>query len=157
MTRQVISSNSFLEELLRRRAFIGGGTLSGLALNFSHIQLFNPVGSGINIIVTSITASQGSGVDVNVAVNTAALSTNITSVGNQFAGGPAPVATLNSENNTTQFGTVISREPQDAAENIINIVKGNLFALEPGNGVLVNPVNQNSSLEASYSWLEFPR
>lgn len=157
MTRQVISSSSFLEELLRGRAFIGGGVQSGLAANFSHIQLFNPVGSGLTVIVTSITASQGNGIDINVAVNTAALSTNITEVGNQLAGGAAPVATLNSQNNATQLGTVISREPQSGATNIINVVKGNLFALEPGNGVLINPVNQNSSLEASYSWLELPR
>lgn len=157
MTRQIIDENSFLEELLRGRAFVGGGTQGGAGGTFSHIQLFNPLASGVTVIVTSITASQGSGLDLIVAVNTAALTTNITTVGNQLAGGVAPVATLNSENNAVQQGTIVSREPQSGTTNIVNIVKGSFFALEPGNGVLVNPVNQGNTLEASYSWLELPQ
>ena len=143
----------WLNEIRAGRAFTRGGTQLAVGGEFSHLQLFNPVGSGVTILVHRAQA----------AVN----STNITSyrilnvstgalvgVGvNLLSGQAAGVGQVRSFSNVALQGTQ-ARILQVNQVDFLDWVKDWDFELGAGEGIALAVDAVNVRIDAYLDWIE---
>ncbi len=135
---------------------IGAGGL------FNHLQLFNPVGSGVRIRVRKAIHTM----TVVIGANIRRHDVPLTIVGppapfimeNLLGGGPAPVAEVRSDRLAAPTGGnfwLIRSNPNDFA---IYPPKGLEWGhdLLPGQGILMNSVVIGGVLIANWQWVELP-
>lgn len=88
---------------LANSAFMGAVGKTLLAANNTHVQLWNPVGSGKNVIVKAYSVGATSPGGINLGFNTAALATLQNQGVSKMGGGAAAAAQLRAENSTTNY------------------------------------------------------
>lgn len=91
-------------------AFWRGITLPGVAVQFSHIQIFNPAASGITLFVDSFISSSSNTSGILFSYFDTELTTDIGAWFSKQRGGSAGAGRIRRENNAAQLGTVISNQ-----------------------------------------------
>lgn len=86
-------------------AFIGTGNLSNTAAVISHVQLFNPAGSGVTVIVDGMIFAMGTAGRFLLASHDTELTTDGGAWLNALMGGAAGAAHVRTQNNATVLGT----------------------------------------------------
>lgn len=148
-----------LSRTMQNAAFLCQGFRAADATNRCSVQLWNPVGSGKNLIVESINAVSTSGQWLtNVGLSNATLATptdiTATSVGSKLAGGAIGVAKLYT--NVTAGGTVNVALAALAGQAAIPSMQPfkEPIVIAPGYGLIQSCVQVNTALQAGFEWFE---
>ena len=143
----------WLNEIRNGRAFSRGEQLGASVGNNGHIQLFNPAGSGITIIVHQI----GYAPIANTLISLRAFNTELTTLrGTGFnlrAGSPAALGVTRVQDNAGLLGTGRD-EFQGLARDFRFLVDGWDIELGAGEGVLMVSSNTNQDSYCTYKWIE---
>jgi hypothetical protein len=150
-----VSANTerWLSELRAGRAFGGSAQSTAVAANFSHVQLFNPVGSLITIIARLATVSLAATQNVGIGIYNTALTTLSGNGLNLLSGGAAAVGEVRTQVNGAALGTFIylldlaANDPKDFAAEW-------LLELGAGEGMIITGGVVNISVRGSFLWME---
>lgn len=133
--------------------FLGLVNVGPLAANFSHAQLFNPVGSIITVIVDRVTVISTAATPIRLTVHNTALTFSLTAGLNKNNGGAAPVGQLRSEQSLGFLGTEVARVIANAG-GYKDFGLTFPVQLSAGQGIVVVPTVVLTSLDASWEWRE---
>ncbi|AYR24544.1 hypothetical protein [Herbaspirillum rubrisubalbicans] len=141
-------------------AFIGTSNAAATAGNYGFVQLWNPPGSGKNIIVERITASSATAGAFGMFVANVAIanSSGVTPVSKKAAAGvPASVTQIRYEINavgtvTGSSGFMDSRSNQANSSVEFKVVEP--IIVTPGYGVHVGTGVTNQDIRAVFEWFE---
>jgi hypothetical protein len=140
-------------------AFLASVNIGPVAAQLSHLQLFNPAGSGKNVILSAFSVSSAtSGLLVigryNVPLTT---SLAVTTAVNKLAGGAAGVSQLRSQNSV---GNLIVGSPMYlpniAASTTFVCNLKEPFLIIPGTGIVLEHNSVNTDLAAGFEFYEEP-
>jgi len=133
------------------RTCIGSLRTSAVVAENAHVQLFNPVGSGVDLLVEGAIASAGAANTVMLRLHDTALTVQ----GSEFfrdrrlTGNPA--GEIRGVSQGGLLGSQVALIRVAAAESII--IPADVI-LEPGTGVLVALEGTNDTLEGNFYWSE---
>lgn len=136
-------------------SFIGGIYCGAVAGNYSMVQLWNPAGSGKNLVLAQTEYSCKTLCGMYLAVHNAALTTLLGQPANKLTGAAAGVGVTRVQNNAALLGTsilyfhVLASSPQ-----ILRL--GDPMVITPGYGVQVMSDTLNVEVAASFEWYEEP-
>lgn len=137
--------------------FAGSPAVVGVAAQYASVQLWNPPGSGKNLVVTSM--DFGSDVASNaVVLMTATQLANIYSIApsNKLAGGAAPAAVLRFENSAAGEAYamgILRNETISANAPMLWSVRGALV-VPPAKGLKVFQGTIGARIGANFEWFE---
>lgn len=146
-------ADRWLRELRAGRAFGGFASVGAGAGVQGHAQLFNPVGSGITVIVYRVYLTVLTTTSILMSHYNTALTTLATTTRNMLSGGTAPVAEVRSQTNTGSFGSLFWRSDLTASTGF-NIGIEWLSELGAGEGLVILCGNNNTEMNGSYFWIE---
>jgi len=104
-TPTVTLQERWFTEMRGGRAFGGYNSQGGVAVEFSHLQLFNPAASGVIAIVYLVLGDQGAANPLWFAHYNTALTTSDGSTRNLLSGGAAPICVIRRQTNVAQLGS----------------------------------------------------
>lgn len=136
------------------QAFVGSGFIAGAAAAYGHVQLWNPVGSGKNIIVEAISLSAAAALGVSVRSHTSAIGALQTAGVNKMVGGAAGVGEVRTVTAAAMAGTSELYGTNVAAGNPFPWKFVEPVVLRPGYALMAVGAAQNASLTATYEWYE---
>ena len=152
MTRQVRYTPSTADLTLNNFSFIGGTQSPGVSGQNSRIQLFNPVGSGINVILLRFRARSAGGAQTLIRPTTTPLTTLTTDTFNKLVSASAVLPTAQ-----VRIDSVADAGGGSKQEGIIEIINTNVPVLiASGFGVNLEGAVKNTEVGAEYEWLEVP-
>lgn len=132
----------------------GGRLVSGVAGQFSIVQLFNPVNSGVVLTVTSWRITPGAATFMDLRTHNVALGIPVVSVGSQIVGDTSYTiqGKLNVLNQATTPGNLYSIVGSASTVGVEALADP--IAILPGFGLHSNPLSHNVSLAVSAEWAE---
>ncbi len=135
-----------------QRACFGYSGQSGAASNNSHVQLFNPAGSGVMLHVEAALVSIGSAGNADLRYHDTELSTagSNESFRDRRIGG-RPVGRTSAQNNGSALGTSLATLALPGTESIQVPVD---VLLDEGQGILFLAASQNISVTCLWYWQE---
>lgn len=150
-----VSANTerWLSEIRTGRAFTLGASLGPTAANNSHVQLFNPVASGIVVLVRVVICGPTVNDLILLRQHNTALTTLTGNGINLLSGAAASVAEVRTLDNAGLLGTnmggfrVLANSSQQFGPDW-------LFELGAGEGLAIVPFTVNNGCAASFAWLE---
>lgn len=134
--------------------FFGGGQQGNVGGQLSHVQLFNPGASAVNLFLRSIWVMGNAGGDIILRTNTAALATNVTTLGNKQLGGAAPSAEIRRTTNAAAQGTALDEGIRVQANVIERFMFETPFVVVQGRGFIVQHAPVNTVLAVWFEWAE---
>lgn len=133
------------------RYCVGNGSQGGAASNYAHVQLLNPPGSGITVIVQTLVVAIETAGDVQVRLYDTPLTTATTRRFRDTRITGTPVGQARTQNETSRLGTsVLSLGLVADASEQIQLD----FVLKPGTGILVSPYTADVQCTAGWLWVE---
>lgn len=155
ITKSVISTDLWLSYIKANQAYMGWENLPASIGNFSHIQLMNPLGSLVNLLVYTFFTSLGSVGDIQLRRYDIALANMSNSPVNLLDGSQAGAGQIRNVQNAAPLGT---------QQGVLNTSAGRgspftanwLCELTPGKGILVVRDSANVGIEATVCWAEIP-
>lgn len=138
--------------------FEGNPAIGGVAAEYSRVQLFNPVGSGKNLIVTEVLLTTNVSAGYTLYANSASLLTNVTATrtGSKKMGGALGVATAFVETGAAvgvkSFGTLSSLVTTAGVP--IVLAPKMPYIVPPGFGMVAETSGVNITLNMDVSWFE---
>ncbi len=141
------------------QAFAGGVQSAALAANNSHVQLFNPAGSTVNVIVRKYGFTIQSASQVYLNRYDTQLATDNGSAMNKLTGGAASVAKLRSQTNVGTLGTgnPLGYWFDVNAQRVVMETLTEPIVLIPGTGIVFVPLTVNVGMWGMFDWYEQAR
>lgn len=149
----VTSTEQWLSQLRAARAFLGSASIGPTAANYSHVQLYNPAGSGVQVIVRTAFASVAVAAFVNLGRYDVALTTDQGTGKNSLLGAAAAQAHIRSQDNAARLPTLVAQMYLQAGLPI-NFASEWLVEISPGQGIVLYPDTVNTEIVAAFSWYE---
>jgi len=143
----------WFSEMRAGRTFGRGAIIAGVAATFAQCQLFNPVASGITVLVYRAAGSSVAADTMQVRQHNTALATLIGSGFNLLSGAAASVAEIRSSNPAAQDGTIIGPQ-QVLATTTLSLGEVWMTELGPGEGLLVANNTLNTTTVVNFFWNE---
>lgn len=140
---------------LASTAFVGAGTSPATAGQNSMVQLWNPGGSGVNLVLENLkfTGTAAAGIDMGAYI-TALANLGTTNSPKLIGSATAAKAEVRNQANAgtlmtkymiASYMTALAQVPFEFREPIV---------IPPGAGFLVANASQNSNLTVTFEWLE---
>ena len=142
----------WLNEIRNGRAFMGGANLAASVGDNGHIQLHNPGGSGITVIVFSISHAVYADGTITLRVHDTAITTNTGNGQNLLRGGTGPVGDIRTVDNAGSLGTTMGSQAV-LANTPFFWTEAWGIELGAGEGVLVTG-DSNVRHACTYLWIE---
>lgn len=135
-------------------ALMGGVTCGAVAATNAYVQLWNPAGSGKNVIVETVAYSSNTTGGVGFRTGQTAI-TNFQGNGiSKLAGGASSGVSLRYQNNAAAMGGAnMLLVSVSAGQQAIYTFKEPVV-LPPGNGLIVTQGIVNADITASFEWYE---
>ena len=150
MTRQIVYTPSGVDLTVNNRAFIGGTSSPAVSGQNSRIQLFNPVGSGVRVVVIRFRARSAGGDSTVVRPTTTPLTTLTTDTFNKLVGPTTVVPKAE-----IRFDSVPNSGGGSKQEGILEIITAASPAvLEAGFGINLEGEIKNTEVGALFEWIE---
>jgi hypothetical protein len=145
-----------LARSLNDLSFVGSGGTGPILAQFSHQQLWNPAGTGRDLVIDTLWLSRGAAGGIFFRWNQAALAVAGTTPRSKRlnAAAVATVALSNSENNAAAFGTAFNLLYVTAANDAREYRPRKPIIVEPGYGFIVAPDVVNVSVQVGYDYWE---
>jgi hypothetical protein len=150
------------EHVRNGEAFSAEDFIIGAVGLFPHLQLFNPVGSGIRVRLRSVHETMTVARVVNVKRYDPPGSILGPPAGfvleNLLGGGPAAIAEVRSNNGVASVGSPFWLVQSNANEPGIYPPRGQEWGhdLLPGQGIVLVSSTTNTTLIANWQWVELP-
>lgn len=141
-------------EIRNSRGFVRGDISGPTAGQYSHVQLLNPGGSGITIVIRRIVVSGPTASQIAVRTYNTALATLVSAGANYNAGAAAATGVVRKEDNVAILGSPILFHRM-GADRPCEVVSAWAWQLGAGEGVLLNAEVTNIAVYVSYEWVEF--
>lgn len=149
--------NGELARVLANRCFAGQAIQAAVAGQYSHVQLWNPAGSGKRVLVSRLWVSNGTGAPLSFAarLHNAALTTLLNTVPSKLAGGADSTAELRA-----QAAPAVIPTSKVYASLIANAGDSPAFFLSepivlvPGYGLVLYAGAVNQTMPASFQLTE---
>ena len=152
MTRQVRYTPSTADLTLNNFSYIGGTQSPAVSGQNSRIQLFNPVDSGINIVLLRFRARSAAGDQTVIRPTQTPLTTLTTDTFNKLVSSNARLAIAEIRTDSVADAGGGSKQ-----EGIIEIIATEVPVLiASGFGVNLEGIVKNTEVGAEYEWLEVP-
>lgn len=119
------------------KAFFGGARLSPGGANYIHIQLLNPSGSGVVVLVDLITITPASTMTVQIGRYDTALTTLVKQWPNKLLDGPAGAAAIRSQGPASLLGVTDIARYRVASAQTIPLYFTQPYLLNEGVGLAV--------------------
>ena len=143
----------WLSEIRAGRAFTRGRRLAASGGNFGEIQLINPAGSGITVIVHRLVGSMQTSAQIQIRQHNANLLTDVGTGFNLLSGGAASVAHIRTAIPAALDGTLnIERRVLTAVNE--EWLRDWAYELGAGEGIFIAPNSVNVELAMAYEWIE---
>lgn len=143
------------ERAIAGTAFTGYGSQPAVAAQYSHVQLWNPAGSGRVLVVTQIKAHvSAAGTAVYLCDHNAALGTAQPNPASKSFGVGAPVSLCKSTTNAAVLGTPIDAMALGVANDTKVFPLSHAIIVTPGRGIMVVTNVVNLNLTASFEFDE---
>lgn len=156
VTGTVSVVNGELQDVLSGMAFVGACGNAAVAGQYSHSELFNPAGSGVNVVVSKVIPFVAAASPVQLRTHNAALTT-LTGYGvNKLVGGAASVAQLRDATSAALIGAYAANAGIPTASDSKEIPLPEPFVLPPGFGLMAVSNLVNISLYPTFHWKEVP-
>ena len=143
----------WLNEIRAARAFARSVALAASVGDFGHIQLFNPGGSGITIIVHKIYPATNNQQEFVIQTHNTALTTLVGTGINLLSGGAAGIGELRTENILSITGTQLYRG-RILGSTLIALPLEWFMELGAGEGVLFTTTGSNEAHVDTFEWIE---
>lgn len=153
ITQSAVTQIDWLTAIRRGLAFVGGQGITGAAGQQAHVQLLNPAGSGITVVMHKCKATRDTAGSLLFHRHDTALTTLETTQVNLLIGGTAPVGQIRTVSNAGNLGTLIFPLATPSDQTLV------LFEewgpeLGPGEGVVVINPSAAGTLRAVFEWIE---
>lgn len=139
---------------LANSAFMGAVNGTAVAGTQQNLQLWNPAGSGKNIIVEAVTVSSTVQNGFRMRVGDAAMSTQVAAGTSKRIGGAAASGLLKSQQFNGQMGTGSLMVMNLSANSPVTFKFTEPIVLVPGSGLNLAAGVAATDLAASYEWYE---
>lgn len=141
------------------QAFAGGVQSAAAAANNSHVQLFNPAGSTVNVVVRKYGFTVQGASQVYLNRYDTQLTTDNGSAQNKLAGGAVSVAKMRSQTNVGTLGTgnPLGYWFDVNAQRVVMETLTEPIVLIPGTGILFVPLTVNIGMWGMFDWYEQAR
>lgn len=139
---------------LAGQAFFGYANGTAAAANYMHAQLWNPAGSGKNVIVKSIGVSCATAQAVQIRTLASAMTLSGGNAANKRAGGPSSSAEVRNQVNATILGTTPLATILVTANTMFSLTFAEPVVLVPGYGLHTNATVVNTDLPTNYEFIE---
>lgn len=147
------SSERWFSEMRAGRCFARGTTLGASVGNFSEIQVFNPVGSGKQLLVYKAMGCEDVGSAIHFRIHNTALATLVGTASNLLVGAAASSGEIRTAQPAALDGTVIAVF-YVSARAIQDVASLWCAELSPGQGVLITSNLANENICAAFFWNE---
>jgi hypothetical protein len=152
-TISTISQEYWLSLMQAAKCFGMGTALGPVAAQFSHIQLWNPVGSGKTLLVRHVLAEMLTAGTIYLRADNVARATFDTNGNDLNLGAGGSAAEIHTENNAALQGSRLGRH------DVLASVEtwwddGWVAVITPGNGLNVIAGIVNVNLSADFTWAE---
>lgn len=104
----VTMTDRWFQELRAGRAFSGSASQGAVAGEYSHVQLLNPAGSGVQAIVAQLRAKVAVASTIELRLYDTGLTTDAGAVANLLAGGAAGASHVRRQTNVAGLGSTLS-------------------------------------------------
>jgi hypothetical protein len=146
------------------QAFSVGGQQAASVGNLSHVQLHNPVGSGVNAVVRKIGFTIGAAAQVDLSRYDTQLTTDLGAASNKYASTPAVVTPTSQARNRSQanaallgIGNPLAYWFDINAQRVVMETLTEPIVLTPGTGILFRCYTANIGLWGMFDWYEQAR
>lgn len=159
VVREVNDDQSLWWRASQGDAFLGGKQRAAVAAQFSFVGLWNPVGSGVNVLLEQIAHSGGAAAFYRALFSmTSNLGGAATSLANKLLGGAAPSCVVYSGTDAVYgggVGTIIGALPGNANANVDSVLPlSRAVVIPPGAGLYMWTGTVNVDLFCFFEWLE---
>lgn len=150
-----VSANTerWLSEMRAGRAFASGALIGPTAANNSHVQLFNPAGSQITVIVRSVIGGPSANDLMLFRTHNTALTTLVGNGVNLLSGGAAGVAEVRTLDNAIVLGTGFGSF-RALANDSKQVGPDWIIELGASEGLATSPATLNVGNATTFFWLE---
>jgi hypothetical protein len=149
----VTATERWLSEVRSGSAFIGGAAQGGAAVVLAQVQLINPAGSGVTVLVRSILVSSDAACRIQIGKWDTPLPTLEHQGRNLLAGAAAGVAAVRRDSAALP-GADFGFNAYLATAVPLFPVPEWFYELGAGEGVIVLSASANVGVSASFAWLE---
>lgn len=147
--------NGELSRVKSGKAFIGNGVQSAVVAEYAHVQLLNPAGSLVDVVVNKISVmSASSAIEFVPRLYDTPLASLGVNASSKKLGAAAPVGQVRMASLAAQTGTGIMSLGVSSAYESKDIPFSEPFILEPGKGLLIATGSVNASLFTTFQWIE---
>ena len=143
----------WLNEIRNGRAFGIAAQVGGVAGEYSHLQIMNPVASGVTILIRRCQVCSVSGGGLEAYMYDTPLTNLNSTCLNLLRGAANSVGQLRNQSNAAQLGTLYKRI-RTLADDTYDIMAEWDVELGAGEGVLVVPSDVNKQLSATFEFVE---
>lgn len=135
--------------------FVGAATITSSPGQYARCQIWNPVGSGKNLIVSQMSMGVAGAQIVYLSMQATALLTNQTptAAGNKLLGGALGVGECRVESVAAPLGSSFNQIYVPSGQSYMWGIRGALV-VPPGVGLLAVSAALNTTLTAGFEWFE---
>jgi len=155
----IVKDNSWYYDSLQKKAFIGGGEISGTSMFYASVQLWNPAASGKNLICEKVHISEdiAAAQIVTIRHHNAAITT-AASQGNKYLNEAAGVGLVKKHATDTLLGTEIAQLKLKPGNGLCPGVLKSPIIIGPGLGLLLQYLTlvDGQILSVMFEWTEIP-
>ena len=151
---QTVSSDRWFNDLRNGRCFAGYGPSSPTVGEYSHAQLYNPVGSGVNLLVRSCRFQPtGGSSNARLSRYDTAMATLCSTVKNLLASGGAPRGEIRTSTNIAEIGSsfMTFAAPATAPQEFLDTWT---HEIPPGKGLSINVTQTGIGVIGNFIWSE---
>lgn len=134
--------------------FFAGKYQAGTASNYTHIQLMNPAGSGITLLIDKIAWVIATTFWLDHAFYDTELTTDDGAGAARSKTGGAALAHLRSQQNLSELGTTYRQARNASIQTWVETVYTMPIEILDGDGYMLHNSNTNSFLAAYFEWRE---
>jgi len=149
----VPGANRLYDAIRGAYAFYAYARSNAVAVNNSHVQIYNPVGSGIQLLIHTAFIAVATTDDIEVLRFDTELTSDVGAGVNMFLGGAAANGHIRRQTNATILGTTLGVF-QIIADISHSFLTPWSFELTPGQGLQFVPQTQNLAMDVNFTWIE---
>lgn len=143
------------KRVTQNKSFYAGLGALGVAGQYSHIQIFNPLGSTVNAYIDTIILDSNVDGAITLRQSTSEILELSTNGGNKnFSGGNTSQIKIKRENNAIVLGSQNITGMLLKASTPMSLSLKDVIRLSPGTGLIVVAQDVNTSIKASFQYYE---
>lgn len=156
MNRHIYAVEPIFDHAVKSgRAFFLGASQAATANEYSHIQLFNPSGSGVEVYIDSVEVGVSATGAVYKNIYNTALGTQVGNGVNKDAGSSASSAIMYKDTDLSVLGGTTGVFVISATGQPVDLVNNHPIRLSEGEGFLIVRGGVNNDLFATFGWREY--